>query len=95
VVAQISYNLGLSKHKPRFARFGYVEKSQYWALVWGTIVMAGTGAVLWFENTLIGLLTKLGWDVARSITSTRRSWQRSQSSSGTSTSWSSIPTSTR
>ena len=67
VVAQISYNLGLSKHKPRFARFGYVEKSEYWALVWGTIVMAGTGAVLWFENTFIRLLTMLGWDVARSI----------------------------
>jgi predicted CXXCH cytochrome family protein len=63
----VRYNLGLSNDKPRFGRFSYVEKSEYWALVWGTIVMGLTGLVLWFENTSMGLLTKLGWDVARTI----------------------------
>ena len=29
--------------------------------------MAATGFILWFDNTFIGLLTKLGWDVARTI----------------------------
>jgi cytochrome b subunit of formate dehydrogenase len=61
------YNLGLGKTKPRFGRFSYIEKSEYWALVWGNIVMAGTGFILWFENTFIGLITKLGWDVARTV----------------------------
>lgn len=61
------YNLGLSRVKPLFGRFSYVEKSEYWALIWGTIVMAVTGFIMWFDNTFIGLLTKLGYDVARMI----------------------------
>jgi cytochrome b subunit of formate dehydrogenase len=63
----VRYNLGLSAARPRFGRFSYVEKSEYWALVWGTMLMGATGAILWFENTFIGLLTKLGWDVARTV----------------------------
>jgi cytochrome b subunit of formate dehydrogenase len=27
-----------------------MEKIEYWALVWGTVVMAITGFLLWFEN---------------------------------------------
>jgi cytochrome b subunit of formate dehydrogenase len=61
------YNLGISKDKPLLDRFSYVEKAEYWALVWGTIVMSATGFIMWFDNTFIGLLTKLGWDVARTI----------------------------
>lgn len=63
----LKFNLGLTRHKPRFGRFSYIEKSEYWALVWGTIVMAVTGGILWFDNTFLGLLTKLWWDVARSV----------------------------
>lgn len=66
-VAVLRYNLGLSPAKPRFGRFSYVEKSEYWALVWGTLLMAATGFVMWFDNTFIGLFTKLGYDVARTI----------------------------
>ncbi len=61
------YNLGISKDRPLLDRFSYVEKAEYWALVWGTIVMSATGFIMWFDNTFIGLLTKLGWDVARTI----------------------------
>ncbi len=61
------YNLGIRSGKPKLGRFSYVEKSEYWALVWGTIVMAITGTILWFDNTFLGLLTKLWWDVARTI----------------------------
>ena len=63
----IAYNLRMTSQRPRFDRFSYIEKAEYWALVWGTIVMASTGFILWFENTFIGLLTKLGWDVARLV----------------------------
>jgi len=61
------FNLGISKEKPLLDRFSYVEKAEYWALIWGTILMSVTGVILWFDNTFIGLLTKLGWDVARTI----------------------------
>jgi cytochrome b subunit of formate dehydrogenase len=67
VIGVLKYNTGLSSVKPKFGRFSYVEKAEYWALIWGTIVMAATGFILWFDNTFIGLLTKLGWDVARTI----------------------------
>jgi cytochrome b subunit of formate dehydrogenase len=61
------YNLGFSKTKTKLDRFSYVEKAEYWALVWGTVVMAGTGFIMWFDNTFIDLFTKLGWDIARTI----------------------------
>ena len=63
-VAVAKYNLGISKVRPQFDRFSYVEKSEYWALVWGTIVMATTGFILWFDNKFLGLIGKLWWDVA-------------------------------
>ena len=66
-LAVAKYNLGMSRVKPLFGRFSYVEKSEYWALIWGTVVMATTGFIMWFDNTFIGLFTKLGYDVARLI----------------------------
>jgi cytochrome b subunit of formate dehydrogenase len=50
-----------------FNRFGYIEKAEYWALVWGTLVMAASGLILWFDNYFMNLLTKLGWDIARTV----------------------------
>lgn len=67
VIATLKYNTGLSAQRPMYDRFSYIEKSEYWALVWGTAVMAATGFVMWFDNTFIGLLTKLGYDVSRTI----------------------------
>jgi cytochrome b subunit of formate dehydrogenase len=66
-IAVLKYNLGFSPIKPQFDRFSYIEKSEYWALVWGTVVMSVTGVILWFDNTFMGLFTKLGWDVARAV----------------------------
>jgi formate dehydrogenase gamma subunit len=66
-LGMLRYNLGLTPDKPQFGRFSYVEKAEYWALVWGTIVMALTGGILWFENASMGVLTKLGWDIARTV----------------------------
>jgi cytochrome b subunit of formate dehydrogenase len=67
VFAVLRYNLGWSTAKPKFGRFSYIEKSEYWALVWGNIVMGATGMILWFDNTFMNLLTKLGWDIARTV----------------------------
>ena len=41
------YYLGLSKDKPKFGHFNYAEKAEYWAMVWGTTLMAVTGIMLW------------------------------------------------
>ena len=44
------YNLGLTSKRPTFGMFGYPEKMEYWAYMWGTVVMAVTGFLLWGEN---------------------------------------------
>jgi formate dehydrogenase gamma subunit len=63
----LRYHLGLSRQKPEFGRFNYGEKFEYWALVWGTIIMACTGLMAWFEILVTRLVT--GWwiDVALTI----------------------------
>ncbi len=67
LIGSFKYYLGLAPEKPKFGRFSYIEKAEYWALMWGTVVMGATGFILWFDNTFMNLLTKLGWDVARTI----------------------------
>jgi len=61
------FNLGLSNQKPKLDRFSYVEKAEYWALVWGTIVMSVTGLIMWIYTDIAGSFTKLEWDIARTI----------------------------
>lgn len=63
-VHRIRYNLGLRKTSPEFPRFSYVEKAEYWALVWGTAVMIITGVLLWFDNWFVAFLPKGVLDVA-------------------------------
>jgi formate dehydrogenase gamma subunit len=46
----IRYNLGLSKQRPIFGAVNYAEKMEYWAFLWGTVVMAASGFLLWFNN---------------------------------------------
>jgi cytochrome b subunit of formate dehydrogenase len=59
----IAYNLGLRKEAPRFGRFSYIEKAEYWALVWGTIIMIITGIFLWFDNLAVQWFPKGFLDV--------------------------------
>ena len=61
------YYTGLGKDRPKLGRFSYIEKAEYWALIWGVIVMGGTGIILWFNNYFIGKLTLLGWNIAEAI----------------------------
>ena len=41
------YNLGLRKDRPQEGRYTFAEKAEYWAVVWGTVVMAVTGFMMW------------------------------------------------
>jgi cytochrome b subunit of formate dehydrogenase len=43
----IRYNLGLTLEHPKFDRFSFAEKAEYWALVWGTVIMGLTGFIMW------------------------------------------------
>ena len=59
----IRYNLGLADERPRFGRFSFAEKFEYWALIWGMIIMAITGSMLWFDDYVVGILSKGVLDV--------------------------------
>jgi cytochrome b subunit of formate dehydrogenase len=44
----ILFMLGVKKERPKFDRYMYLEKFDYWAVFWGIVMMVGTGFVFWF-----------------------------------------------
>jgi cytochrome b subunit of formate dehydrogenase len=58
-VHRVTYNLGRRSDPPAPVRVGYVEKAEYWAALWGTVITAVTGLLLWFENFTLTWLP--GW----------------------------------
>ncbi|HEX9973249.1 MAG TPA: cytochrome b/b6 domain-containing protein [bacterium] len=67
IIQIFQYYLGLAKVKPKFDRYNYVEKAEYWALIWGTVVMSITGFILWFENISLRFFPKWITDVSTVI----------------------------
>ncbi len=67
IVGMLRYYTGLDRHRPKFGRYSYVEKAEYLALVWGSIVMIVTGFMLWFENETLKHVPMWGLDVATLI----------------------------
>jgi cytochrome b subunit of formate dehydrogenase len=65
--ATMRYYLGLGGEKPKFSRFNYAEKAEYWALVWGTALMAVTGVMMWANVSTGNLLARWWVDVATAI----------------------------
>jgi formate dehydrogenase gamma subunit len=67
LIGNFAFYAGLSRTKPKMARFGYAEKAEYWAVIWGTIIMGLTGLMIWFKIGVFGFLAR-GWiDIALSI----------------------------
>lgn len=67
LVQVLSYNLGITKAEPHFAKFNYAEKMEYWAFMWGTVVMTVSGALLWFNNFTLRYLPKWVSDAATAV----------------------------
>ncbi|HEX9205085.1 MAG TPA: hypothetical protein VF853_04080 [Candidatus Deferrimicrobiaceae bacterium] len=63
----IRHFLGKTPEKPRFGRFSYIEKFDYWAVYWGCIIMIGSGLFLWFETDVLRFLPKYTLDVAHEM----------------------------
>jgi cytochrome b subunit of formate dehydrogenase len=64
VLQNLGYLLGLRREMPRFDRFSYIEKMEYWAVIWGSIIMAATGFALWFQTGAMRYLPKWALDLA-------------------------------
>ena len=62
MVGTMRYYLRLSSVKPKFGRFSYAEKLEYWMLVGGTFTMSVTGILMWFFPFFDRLLSD--WDVS-------------------------------
>ena len=41
------YNIGRAKTPPQLGRYSFEEKMEYWAFVWGAIIMGATGFMMW------------------------------------------------
>jgi cytochrome b subunit of formate dehydrogenase len=66
-LSNFAYNLGLGSEPPGRSSHSYVEKAEYWAVVWGAVVMISTGLLLWANNLVLRLLPKSWLDVATSV----------------------------
>ncbi len=67
MVQVFTYNLGLTKVEPTFAKFNYAEKLEYLAFMWGTLVMTVSGLLLWFNNFTLRYLPKWVSDAATAV----------------------------
>jgi cytochrome b subunit of formate dehydrogenase len=72
----LMYNLGFFKSYPQMGRYTFEEKLEYWAFVWGVIVMATTGFMMWNPITTVKFLpgevipaakTAHGWEAVLAI----------------------------
>ncbi len=66
-VQGLLYNLGLRRTRPYRSAHSYIEKAEYWAVAWGTVIMAITGIMLWANNLMLAWLPKEFLDAATAI----------------------------
>jgi len=67
LIHNLCYFVGLTRRGPRFDRFSYVEKFDYWAVYWGVVVMVGSGLMLWSPEISMRYLPKFAMDIAHAI----------------------------
>lgn len=63
----VRYLCGFTNEKPQIGRFGYAEKMEYWAVVWGTVIMGVTGLMVWFKISVTDWAPRWVVDVALTI----------------------------
>jgi cytochrome b subunit of formate dehydrogenase len=66
-LANFAYNVGLRSTPPGRSAHSYIEKAEYWAVVWGAMIMILTGVMLWANNLMLSLFHKTWLDVAASV----------------------------
>ncbi|MFZ4589816.1 MAG: formate dehydrogenase subunit gamma [Ignavibacteria bacterium] len=67
LLQSLGYLTGKRDERPKLGRFSYIEKAEYWAVVWGTFIMGATGTVLWFQNYFLPIINIYGMDLATAI----------------------------
>ncbi len=49
--AMLRYLFSLDRNKPSFGKFTFEQKFTYWFFIFGTLIMIGSGLVIWFPIT--------------------------------------------
>jgi cytochrome b subunit of formate dehydrogenase len=63
-IGAFAYNLGLRATKPPISAHSYIEKAEYWAVVWGAVIMGASGVLLWANNFFLARVSKTVMDLA-------------------------------
>ena len=66
-LASFSYNLGILKKRPAVSAHSYIEKGEYWAVVWGVAIMGSTGILLWAHTYILAWLPGIVLNVCGAI----------------------------
>ncbi len=56
-----------STNHVEFDRYDYTHKAEYWALLWGTVVMVITGLILWFPERAVKLFPVAAVTISQTI----------------------------
>lgn len=59
----VSYYLSNNKEFPKFKKFNFIQKFQYWGVVLGMMIMILSGLALWFKDISMMILPKWAMDV--------------------------------
>jgi formate dehydrogenase gamma subunit len=53
-IKSVKFYLAVDKdaHPPKYGVFNFVEKFEFWALIWGTLIMVVSGLILWFPKAI-------------------------------------------
>jgi cytochrome b subunit of formate dehydrogenase len=63
----IAFYTGFRKERARFEHYSYIEKAEYWALVWGSVIMVITGGLMTFNTWTLAHFPKWFLDVCIAI----------------------------
>jgi formate dehydrogenase gamma subunit len=67
LVQMLKFNAGLTSTWPQFDRFTIEEKLEYWALIWGNLVMGITGFIMWFPLAVTAVLPGQVFPIAQAL----------------------------
>lgn len=65
LVHDLQFFIGLRKHPPKFDRYSYKEKFDYWAVFWGIFIMGVSGLMLWIPQFFAQFMPRWVIDAAR------------------------------
>ncbi len=71
IIQMLKFYFGFTPIRARFGRYNYIEKFEYLAVGWGSVVMITTGALLWAPHISLLFVPKWVMDVSLII----HSWE--------------------